>query len=123
MGTMESPWNGSASPGAELCRPRSSQTVSVSVTDDLSLEVQQCIETKTVTTTTTTKRRFPPCFKRQPRPLETLDTKEYPLALIATPPEIANFEHHVAGGDEEDYRMTGALDAKRVRFCLGVGRG
>ncbi|KAI1880498.1 hypothetical protein JX265_000738 [Neoarthrinium moseri] len=81
-------------------RPRSSQTtVSVNWDDADSLsphprikfEVAECIETKTVTTTTTTKRAFPPMFVREPRPLLSLDSKEYPLARRPTPPELANF--------------------------------
>lgn len=81
-------------------RPRSSQTtVSVNWDDADSLspharmqfEVAECIETKTITTTTTTKRSFPPMFVREPKPLTSLDSKEYPLARKPTPPELANF--------------------------------
>ncbi|KAH8666905.1 WD40-repeat-containing domain protein [Xylariales sp. PMI_506] len=85
-------------------RPRSSQTtVSVNWDDADSLsprprmkfEVAECIETKTVTTTTTTKRSYPPMFVREPRPLLSLDSKEYPLAQKPTPPELANFSFDV----------------------------
>ncbi|KAK6084347.1 WD repeat containing protein pop1 [Seiridium cupressi] len=81
-------------------RPRSSQTtVSVNWDDAdalsphprMKFEVAECIETKTITTTTTTKRSFPPMFVREPRPLASLDSKEYPLAQKPTPPELANF--------------------------------
>jgi hypothetical protein len=50
-----------------------------------------------VTTTTTTKRTFPPVFVRESRRLESLDAKEYPLALKPTPPELAKFSYDVAG--------------------------
>jgi F-box and WD-40 domain protein CDC4 len=56
----------------------------------LQFEVAECIETKTVTTTTTTKRSYPPMFVREPRVLQSLDSKEYPLATRPTPPELAN---------------------------------
>lgn len=81
-------------------RPRSSQTtVSVNWDDAdglsphprMKFEVAECIETRTVTTTTTTKRSYPPMFVREPRPLSSLDSKEYPLAQKPIPPELANF--------------------------------
>jgi F-box and WD-40 domain protein CDC4 len=56
----------------------------------LQFEVAECVETKTVTTTTTTKRSYPPMFVREPRALQCLDSKEYPLATRPTPPELAN---------------------------------
>lgn len=34
-------------------------------------------------------------FVREPRPLTSLDTKEYPLAQKPTPPELANFTFDV----------------------------
>lgn len=57
----------------------------------LQFEVAECVETKTVTTTTTTKRSFPPLFVRKPRQLNSLDSKEYPLASKTTPPELSKF--------------------------------
>ena len=93
--------------------PYSSQTVSVSWGEGdttpgsrtFQFGVSECIETKTVTTTTTTKRTFPPLFVREPRPLESLDVKEYPLASKSTPPQLAQFTFDVPGFDlfaEED---------------------
>ncbi|KAI1772150.1 WD40 repeat-like protein [Hypoxylon cercidicola] len=84
---------------AESGRPRSSQTtVSVNFeeadalsTPRLKFQVQECVETKTITTTTTTKRSYPPIFVRESRPLSSLDSKEYPLAQKPTPPELAHF--------------------------------
>ncbi|ORY61592.1 WD40-repeat-containing domain protein [Pseudomassariella vexata] len=85
-------------------RPRSSQTT-VSLNWDeadalsphprLKFEVAECIETKTITTTTTTKRSYPPLFVREPRPLMSLDSKEYPLAQKRTPPELSRFSFDV----------------------------
>ncbi|TPX13651.1 uncharacterized protein E0L32_005854 [Thyridium curvatum] len=82
-------------------RPSSSQRVSVSWDEPensvshraarLQFEVAECVETKTVTTTTTTKRSYPPFFVKEPRSLQSLDTKEYPLAARPTPPELSNF--------------------------------
>jgi F-box and WD-40 domain protein CDC4 len=81
-------------------RPRSRQTtVSVNWDDAdalsphprMKFEVAECIETKTITTTTTTKRAYPPLLVREPRPLASLDSKEYPLAQKPTPPELAKF--------------------------------
>jgi F-box and WD-40 domain protein CDC4 len=79
--------------------PRSTQTLSVGWKDGedkasrhgstMHIEVAECVETKTVTTTTTTKRSYPPLHVWQ-RPLSSLDAKEYPLALKATPPELAD---------------------------------
>ncbi|XXG96251.1 SCF ubiquitin ligase complex subunit cdc4 [Hypoxylon texense] len=89
----------SADERVESGRPRSSQTtVSVNFeeadalsTPRLKFQVQECVETKTVTTTTTTKRSYPPLFVRESRPLSSLDSKEYPLAQKPTPPELAHF--------------------------------
>ncbi|KAG6361001.1 hypothetical protein INS49_009220 [Diaporthe citri] len=64
-------------------------------------ELSQCVETKTVTTTTTTKRSYPPLFIRQPRPLETLDVKEYPLAQGPTPPDLRKFTLDLSENDDE----------------------
>ncbi|KAF7546324.1 hypothetical protein G7046_g9332 [Stylonectria norvegica] len=67
------------------------------------LEVSECVETKTVTTTTRLTRKFPHVFVRDPMPLENLDSKEYPLAMKATPPELIQFSYKLPGGrDAED---------------------
>lgn len=96
----------------EVTRPRSSQLVSVSwddANDDaasrgarLQFEVAECVETKTVTTTTTTKRSYPPLYVREPRPLQSLDAKEYPLATKATPPELSKFTIDLDSFPESD---------------------
>lgn len=67
----------------------------------LQLEVAECIETKTVTTTTTTKRSYPPLFVREPRSLQCLDSKEYPLASRPTPPELSRVTLDMADFDAE----------------------
>lgn len=53
----------------------------------------ECIETKIITTTTTTKRSYPPLQVRQPRSLEQLDAKEYPLANQPLPEELVHFSY------------------------------
>lgn len=68
---------------------------------------EECIETKTVTTTTTTKRSYPSLFVREPRSLQSLDSKEYPLAARQTPPELRKLtfdvdDHDIEGWAEED---------------------
>ena len=85
----------------EVTRPRSSQMVSVNWNDAsesdasrgsrLQFEIAECVETKTVTTTTTTHRSYPPVYFREPRNLQSLDAKEYPLATKPTPPALAKF--------------------------------
>ncbi|KAI0168927.1 WD40 repeat-like protein [Hypoxylon sp. FL1284] len=88
----------------ESGRPRSGETtVSVSFEEAdalsssrLKFKVRECVETKTVTTTTTTKRSYPPLLVRESRPLSSLDSKEYPLALKPTPPELAHFTFNAA---------------------------
>lgn len=89
---------------------RSSQQVSVRWDDEsnvagraarLQFEVAECVETKTVTTTTTTKRSYPPLFMREPRPLSSLDSKEYPLASRPTPPELTRFTLDIGGADRD----------------------
>lgn len=94
-------------------RPRTNQRLTVSFDDDddesdpatnasrLQYEVAECVETKTITTTTTTKRSFPPLFIRQPRALEALDTKEYPLANGPTPPDLRKFSLDLNENDDE----------------------
>lgn len=94
-------------PSGDSRGPYSSQTVSVSWDEGdttpgsrrFQFGVSECIETKTVTTTTTTKRTFPPLFVREPRPLDSLDVKEYPLASKPTPPQLAQFTFDVPGFD------------------------
>lgn len=95
----------------EIRRPRANQRLTVSFDDSesdtsgraakLQYELAQCVETKTVTTTTTTKRSYPPLFIRQPRPLETLDVKEYPLAQGPTPPDLRKFTLDLSENDDE----------------------
>ncbi|KAI3398697.1 hypothetical protein diail_8736 [Diaporthe ilicicola] len=95
----------------EIRRPRANQRLTVSFDDSesetsgraakLQYELAQCVETKTVTTTTTTKRSYPPLFVRQPRPLETLDIKEYPLAQGPTPPDLRKFTLDLSENDDE----------------------
>lgn len=95
----------------EIRRPRANQRLTVSFDDSesdtsgraakLQYELSQCVETKTVTTTTTTKRSYPPLFIRQPRPLETLDVKEYPLAQGPTPPDLRKFTLDLSENDDE----------------------
>lgn len=99
----------------EVRRPRSSQRVSVSWdeaedsvsrrTGRLQFEVAECVETKTVTTTTTTKRSYPPLFVREPRTLQSLDSKEYPLASRPTPPELARFTLDLAEYEESSWSL------------------
>jgi F-box and WD-40 domain protein CDC4 len=66
-------------------------------TTRLQVELAECVETKTVTTTTTTKRSYPPLIVRPPRSLDTLDAREYPLALKPTPHELTNFSFEIDG--------------------------
>jgi F-box and WD-40 domain protein CDC4 len=66
-------------------------------TTRLQIELAECVETKTVTTTTTTKRSYPPLLIQPPRSLESLDAKEYPLALKPTPYKLTNFSYKVNG--------------------------
>ena len=92
-------------------RPRSSQRVSMTweeddatVTRHRMMQMQfaeECIETKTITTTTTTKRSYPPLFVREPRDLDLLDSKEYPLAARPTPPELRKLTFDLGNCDGE----------------------
>lgn len=89
--------------------PKPSQTVSVNISEGsqnrarrFQLEVSECVETKTVTTTTRLTRKFPQVFVRDPVPLENLDTKEYPLAMKPTPPELIQFSYNMPGAQETD---------------------
>lgn len=95
----------------EIRRPRTNQRLTVSFDDpesdvpgssaSLQYELAQCVETKTVTTTTTTQRSYPPVFIRQPRPLEALDAKEYPLARGPTPSDLRKFTLDLSENDDE----------------------
>lgn len=97
---------------SEPRRPRSAQTVSVNIAEDspssgsrYQLHVSECVETKVVTTTTRLTRKFPHVFGRDATPLESLDTKEYPLAAKPTPPELLEFSYTIPENrfiDEED---------------------
>lgn len=68
-----------------------------SSTTSFQIDMAECVETKTVTTTTTTKRQYPPLFIHAPKPLDSLDTKKYPLAAKPTPKEISSFSYVVDG--------------------------
>lgn len=61
------------------------------------IELAECVETKTITTTTTTKRSYPPLLVRRPQSLESLDSKQYPLARKPTPQEISSFSYEIDG--------------------------
>ncbi|KAG6031978.1 hypothetical protein E4U41_007364 [Claviceps citrina] len=88
-------------PSSVAVQPRSSrsqQKVSVNLVEGdqengrrFQLQINECVETKTVTTTTRLTRKFPRVFLRDPAPLETLDRKEYPLAFEPTPIELLEF--------------------------------
>ena len=107
---------GSPSPTTGTRRPRSSHTVSVGwdegedpitrSTSRLHIDLAECVETKTVTTTTTTKRSYPPILLRQ-KPLQSLDTKEYPLARYPVPPELTHMSYEI--------------DVQLVKFSGGEG--
>ncbi|KAK9440572.1 WD repeat containing protein pop1 [Metarhizium brunneum] len=94
---------------SEPRRPRSDPKVSVNIAEDsqshgrrFQLEMSECVETKTVTTTTRLTRKFPQVFVRDPTPLESLDTKEYPLAMKPTPPELLDFSYYVPEDDQSE---------------------
>ncbi|CAK7235321.1 SCF ubiquitin ligase complex subunit cdc4 [Sporothrix bragantina] len=96
----------------EVTRPRSSQMVSVNWDDApetdaargsrLQFEIAECVETKTVTTTTTTRRAYPPVYVREPRTLQALDAREYPLAAKPTPPGLAKFSFDLDDAFDSD---------------------
>ncbi|QSZ37035.1 hypothetical protein DSL72_009127 [Monilinia vaccinii-corymbosi] len=67
----------------------------------LRVDFADVIETKTVTTTTTTKRSYPPLLFQNPRPLNSLNAKEYPLAFKPTPPELTRFSYEIDGQQME----------------------
>lgn len=117
----------------EVRRPRTNQKLTVSFDDPdeqdvdgraasrLQYEVAECVETRTVTTTTTTKRSYPPVFIRQPRPLETLDFKEYPLAHGPTPPDLRKFTLDL-NEIEDDFTWSFAEPSFRGTFEVSRGR-
>lgn len=110
MSVVPPPKGTPAQKTTEIRRPRANQRLTVSFDDSESdtsgraakLQYELgCVETKTITTTTTTKRSYPPLFIRQPRPLETLDVKEYPLAQGPTPPDLRKFTLDLSENDDE----------------------
>lgn len=115
-----------SSQALEPRHPKPTQTVSVNISEGsqnrsrrFQLEVSECVETKTVTTTTRLTRKFPHVFVRDPVPLENLDTKEYPLAMKPTPPELIQFSYNMPGtneaeDDEEEERSMG----QQVSFAI-----
>jgi hypothetical protein len=89
-------------------------------TSSLQIELAECVETKTITTTTTTKRSYPPLLVRQP--VDSLDPKEYPLALQNPPAELLSFRYEI---DNASTSHSGDSNAKLVsniptRTCLVV---
>lgn len=78
-------------------------------TSSLQIELAECVETKTITTTTTTKRSYPPLLVRQP--LNSLDPKEYPLALQNPPAELMSFQYEI---DEASTSHSSESSAKLV---------
>ncbi|KAF4595692.1 Cell division control protein 4 [Ophiocordyceps camponoti-floridani] len=87
-------------------RPRSAQTVSANTPEAAShrfqLQVSECVETRTVTTTTCLTRKFPRVFVDDPPPLQSLDSKEYPLASKPTPRELLDFTYIMSDDAQDD---------------------
>lgn len=85
----------------------------------LQFELAQCVETTTVTTTKTTKLAIPPLLLREPRPLSSLDTKEYPLANRPTPPELAKFTMDIEGYQQGLFPVDSSFEEAmyKVRCC------
>ncbi|ETI20318.1 hypothetical protein G647_08352 [Cladophialophora carrionii CBS 160.54] len=54
-------------------------------------------QTTVVTTTTTTTTKFPPLRMRQPRRMQDLDLKQYPLAATPTPPSLKKIHFEIGG--------------------------
>lgn len=84
----------------------------------LQFELAECVETKIVTTTTTTKRSYPPLFVREPRALQSLDSKEYPLASRPTPPELKRITLDMADFDAEQWNFHRGSPAVQVCLCV-----
>lgn len=83
------------------------------------IELAECVETKIITTTTTTKRSYPPLLVRPPRSLQSLNSKEYPLALKKTPQELASFSYEVDGEVihfREDDRLSSAAQVCHIKL-------
>lgn len=78
------------------------------------LEVSECVETKTVTTTTRLTRKFPHVFVRDPTPLANLDSKEYPLAMKETPPELLQFQYNMMHEAPDADRFQQRTDSAHV---------
>ncbi|KAK4666283.1 SCF ubiquitin ligase complex subunit cdc4 [Podospora pseudopauciseta] len=122
---MSSP---AASNGMDVRRPRSSHKVSMTWEEDEVTSrrrmqfAEECIETKTVTTTTTTKRSYPSLFVREPRSLQSLDSKEYPLAARQTPPELRKLtfdvdDHDIEGWAGEDSINTQVRRSQSIDYA------
>jgi F-box and WD-40 domain protein CDC4 len=90
---------------------------SSSRTSRLQIDLAECVETKTVTTTTTTKRSYPPILFRQ-KPLEELDTKEYPLANKPTPKELTRFSYGVNAQDMAFFGDESQSSASKVLHVI-----
>ncbi|KAJ9614525.1 SCF ubiquitin ligase complex subunit cdc4 [Cladophialophora chaetospira] len=54
-------------------------------------------QTTVVTTTTTTTTKFPPMLMKQPRRMQDLDLKHYPLAAAPTPPGLRKIHFELGG--------------------------
>ena len=61
----------------------------------------QCVESETITTTKVTKRTYPPLRVKDPIALERLNPKEYPLASVPTPAQLANFSYNFGQNSTE----------------------
>ena len=119
--------------GAETRPPQASQTISIEWDDNgdstsqstskVQIDMAECVETKTVTTTTTTRRSFPPILL-QPKPLQSLDTKDYPLAHTLIPPELTQFTYRTDGQTAnyyEDGLATGTGKVRHICFISSTG--
>ncbi|KAM3502524.1 hypothetical protein MY10362_004789 [Beauveria mimosiformis] len=127
MRSSSSPSVAGPSRALDARRPRSAhtQTLAVNMVETPSqqgahhfqLHVSECVETKTVTTTTRLTRKFPQVFVRDPTPLSTLDTREYPLAMKPTPPELAGFylTHPGQLDDDEYFKQDAHEDDEQVQ--------
>jgi F-box and WD-40 domain protein CDC4 len=90
-------------------------------TSSIQIDLEECVETKTVTTTTTTKRSYPPLQIQRPS-LSRLDAKEYPLASRELPLELQKFSYAL---DDDSIRAGKQKSVRRVvrdpfifRLCL-----
>lgn len=95
-------------------------------TSRLQVELEDIIETKTVTTTTTTKRSYPSLLFQNPRPLDSLDAKEYPLAFKPTPPELTRLSYEIDGQQmeyEEDSLRSIMPEVRRFSLSLYIFLG